>query len=262
MTTSLRLGIVEYANVAPLVAGLDGTARVRRAVPARVADWLATGEVDLALVPAIEAARMPGVRVIPGLGVAADGPCDSVLLFTRGALASIRTCALDASSRTSNGLTRILLDREGASGVRWLRLGDGSLEERLAQADAALLIGDPALRATTPEGVARFDLSAEWKRHVGLPFVFAVWATRPGFEPDRALRDALVAAADRGLASLPQLAEREAARTGIDRAVMLRYLSKLQYRLADEHLMGLRAFFDEAWRVGLLPHRAQAEFWP
>lgn len=253
---------MDYANVAPLVEGLSEHAAIRRAVPARVADWLVTGEVDLAILPAIELARMPGVKVVPGWGIAADGACDSVLLFSGVPLRDIRTCALDASSRTSSALVRILLDREGARGVRWLKLGEGSLAERLERADAALLIGDPALRAEAPDGIARHDLAAEWKRHVGLPFVFAAWATRPGWELPASLRARLDEAAERGLEARPELARREARRTGLPEDMLLRYFHQLQYRLGEAHLLGLRAYLDEAWRIGLLPARPQVHFWP
>ena len=252
---------MDYANVAPLVDGLD-PATLRRAVPSRVADWLATGEVDLAILPAIELARMPGVKVVPGWGIAADGRCDSVILFSSCPLPEVRTCALDASSRTSSALVRVLLDREGARGVRWLRLGEGTLAERLERADAALLIGDPALRASEPEGVSRFDLAAEWKRHVGLPFVFACWATRAGYELDADTRRALDEAAARGLASRDRLAEAESLRTGLPVPMLRDYFGHLQYALTEQHLMGLRAFLDEAWRIGLLPARPQVTFWP
>jgi chorismate dehydratase len=260
-----RIGIVDYANVAPIVEGLgEGLApdAVRRGVPSRVADWLATGEVDLAILPAIELARMPGVKVVPGWGIAADGACDSVLLFSSVPLRDVKTCALDASSRTSAGLVRVLLDREGARGVRWLRLAEGSLTERLERADAALLIGDPALRAAAPDGISRHDLAAEWKRHVGLPFVFAAWATRAGFDADASLRQRLDAAAHRGLAAIPLLARREAERTGLPEELLNHYYHQLQYAIGESHLLGLRAYLDEAWRIGLLPARPQVQFWP
>ena len=262
MSDAPRLGIVDYANVGPLVEGLESPGGLRRGVPSRVADWLATGEVDLAILPAIELARMPGVRVVPGWGIAADGACDSVLLFSSVPLADVKTCALDASSRTSSGLVRILLDREGARGVRWLRLAEGSLQERLERADAALLIGDPALRAEAPDGVARHDLATEWKRHVGLPFVFAAWATRPGFDLDAAEWTAkLAAAGEAGLRNLGAIAAREAARTGLPAERIEEYYRLLQYRLEERHMLGLRAYLDEAWRIGLLPSRPQVQFW-
>lgn len=262
MSDSPRIGIVDYANVAPLVEGLAPPRELRRAVPSRIADWLVTGEIDVGILPAIELARMPGVRVVPGWGIAADGACDSVLLFSGVPLRDVRTCALDASSRTSAGLVRVLLDREGATGVRWLRMAEGTLRERLERADAVLLIGDPALRAEAPDGVARYDLAAEWKRHVGLPFVFAAWATRAGFEMTPELRRRLDEAAERGLAAREDIARRESQRTGLPVDLLVRYFHQLNYRLTESHLMGLRAYLDEAWRIGLLPARPQVQFWP
>src|SRR5687767_7927012 len=118
MSSSLRIGVVSYANVAPLVAGLPA-GWLRRGVPSQVADWLATGEVDVGIVPVIELARQQGLRALPDLGIAADGACDSVLLYSTRPLRDVRSVALDPSSRTAATLVRILLDREGARDVRY-----------------------------------------------------------------------------------------------------------------------------------------------
>jgi chorismate dehydratase len=256
-----RIGIVDYANVAPLIEGLDATWPLRRETPARLADLLTQGELDVAILPSIELARIPGVRAIPGLGIAADGRCDSVFLFTKLPLREVRSVTLDASSRTSSALARILLDREGAREITFEAMDGGGVADRLAAADATLLIGDPALCAEIPEGVTRLDLATEWKRHVGLPFVFACWATRRGFELTPSIREGLEEAAERGLARVPELARRESERTGLSAARLEAYFAVLQYRLDERHVQGLRAFLDEAWRVGILPARANVEFW-
>jgi len=104
----LTIGVVSYSNTAPLTAGLPED-QLRRGIPSDVADWLAAGEIDVGLVPAIELGRLAGVRGLPGWGVAADGDCLSVLLFGRGPLREVKKVALDASSRTSAALVRILL---------------------------------------------------------------------------------------------------------------------------------------------------------
>ena len=258
---ALRLGIVDYANMAPLVAGLPASTQ-RRGVPARVADWLATGEVDAAVVPAIELACVPGLVALPSWGIAADGPSGSVLLFSRVPLSDVRSVSLDASSRTSAALAQILLHREGVRELVLRRQSEGALAERLTGCDAALLIGDPALRATAPEGVTAFDLAAEWKRHVGLPFVFAVWASRPGRPLSDDERDLLERSAELGMERLPELARQEARRTSLPEQVLLRYLrEQLRFRLDARFLQGLRAFLDEAWRLGLVSERPSPRFY-
>jgi chorismate dehydratase len=256
---STRIGIVGYANVAPLVEGLEAPAGLKRFVPSDLADAMARGEIDLGMLPVIELARMRGARALPHWGIAADGASESVLLFSKRPLAGVSVLAQDASSRTSNVLARIVLDREGARDFRCEMRGEGSLEERLESADAVVLIGDPALAALAPEGIARYDLATEWKRHVGLPFVFATWAVRADHEVDAATRAALDAAAERGLERLDEIAASESRRTGLPRALLERYYRTLDYRLSPRHWAGLRAFLDEAWRIGALEERAEVE---
>jgi chorismate dehydratase len=256
----LSIGVVSYSNTAPLTAGLP-EAQLRRGIPAEVADWLASGQVDVGLVPAIELGRLAGVRGLPGWGVAADGKCMSVLLFGRGPLHEVKSVALDAASRTSATLVRILLEREGCGDVEYRKLGEGSLAERLETADAALLIGDPALRAQVPPGVTTWDLAAEWKRQVGLPFVFALWVSRAGLELSPPQRALFAAAGEEGLSRLPDLAAAESLRTGLSPDRLHDYFNTLEYRLGQEHLRGLRAFLDEAGRVGVLPERREVSFY-
>lgn len=250
-TLEARLGVVDYANVAPLVHGLP-EACLRRAVPSAVADWLAAGEIDLGLVPVIELGRLPGAVVLPRWGIAADGRCRSVTLFCRREPPDVRSVLLDASSRTSAVLTRVVLAGAGATGVAYREVSGGSVEERLEEADAALLIGDPAMTATVPAGALRVDLAAAWKRATGLPFVFAAWVARSGEPPSAATVDALDAAATEGLARLDELARQEAARTGLPAAELRDYFRELDYRLTDAHWAGLEAFLAAAHRLGLV----------
>jgi chorismate dehydratase len=154
--SELRIGVVAYSNTAPLTAGLPAGG-MRRGLPCEVADWLAAGEVDVGLIPAIELARAPGVRGLPGWGIAADGPCLSVLLFGKVPLADVRSLTLDAASRTAAALTRVLLDREGCRDVRFVPMAGGTVAERLDGVDATLVIGDPALQAEVPGGVSRWS---------------------------------------------------------------------------------------------------------
>src|SRR6185369_7395862 len=104
---------------------------------------------------------------------------------------------------------------------------------------------DPALAASAPAGVTRFDLATEWKRHTGLPFVFACWAVRKGACDVRAVRARLEQAADRGLERIDELAEAESRRTFLAAPRLAAYLRILDYRLDERHERGMRAFLDE-----------------
>jgi predicted solute-binding protein len=145
-------------------------------LPAECAARLETGAADIGIVPSIEAARQ-GLTVIPGAGIACRGPVRSIILITKVDPRCIQTLALDAGSRSSAMLARIVLRRRyGAQPTAVAMAPD--LAAMLAAADAALVIGDPALRLD-PQGLKTLDLGAEWCEMTGLPMVFAVWAARP-----------------------------------------------------------------------------------
>jgi chorismate dehydratase len=254
-----RLGVVGYLNSVPLVAGLGADPRfeLRRAVPSRVADWLAAGEVDLGLIPAIEYARQPGLRVVPGLAIASRGPVRSVLLFHRGDLDAVRRVALDTSSRTSVALTRVLLHARLGREPEYVAAAP-DVDAMLAQADAALVIGDVALEHE--DAAPKLDLGAEWTRQTGLPFVWAFWAGRPG-AVDQAGVEAMQAALRRGLASIDALAAdynpgdaRRAARN----AAYLR--ENIRYTMGEDELRGLREYYRRAAALGLAPEVPEIRF--
>lgn len=144
-------------------------------VPSALADELAAGRIDIGNIPVIEYARQ-GLDRVTGLGVACHGPVRSILLISKVPLDQIRTLAADTSSRTSVGLARILLARKYGVEPRVERHAP-HLDTMLAHADAALIIGDPAL-AVDPAALPYLsvDLGAEWVEMTGLPMVFAVWA--------------------------------------------------------------------------------------
>jgi predicted solute-binding protein len=183
-TGRLRVCAVSYLNTTPLVWGmLHGAQRglfdLEFRTPAGCADQLASGAADIGIVPSFELTRL-NLEVIPGAGIACRGPVRSILLISSRRAAQIRTLAADSSSRTSVELARIILERKyGVSPLLTRQPPD--LEAMLRSADAALIIGDPALRID-PSRLPYFayDLGAEWVEMTGLPMVFAVWAGRAG----------------------------------------------------------------------------------
>jgi predicted solute-binding protein len=146
-------------------------------IPAECADRLASGEADLGIVPSFELTRQE-LTIVPGVGIACHGPVRSILLVSSRPPSEIRTLAADSSSRTSVQLARVVLERRyGAFPVIAPHAPD--LQAMLQVADAALLIGDPALRIDIGSGPYRiYDLGAEWVAMTGMPMVFAVWAGR------------------------------------------------------------------------------------
>lgn len=175
----LRLGVVPYLNVEPIIRGLAGDERfeIRREVPSRVAQMLHAGEIDLGMIPSIEYAA-GDYAIVPGIAIGSRGAVRSVVLFHRGPLAAVRRVALDSSSRTSVVLLRIVLRERLGREPEYVAMAP-RLPEMLEAADAALVIGDPALCFESP-GIARLDLGEAWLGLTGRPFVFAFWAGRPG----------------------------------------------------------------------------------
>lgn len=146
-------------------------------VPSRCADRIASGECDIGIVPAIELGRQQ-LKMIPGLGIASHGPVRSVLMISRVPPREVRSLAADVSSRTSVALARTVLARRYNTEPLLVPMAP-DLDRMLAAADAAVIIGDPAMQVDTrslPWEV--HDLGEEWWRMTGLPMVYAVWAGR------------------------------------------------------------------------------------
>ena len=172
MIDLIRLGAVDYLNVRPLVYGLDRHPRrisLRFDSPAVCAALLDAGDIDLGMVPSITYLDRPGDRVVPGVCIGSDGPVASVALFHRGPLREIRSIALDRSSRTSVVLTKVLCARRFEISPVFLPHAP-DLPPMLAAADAALVIGDPALFADHQAlSGEKTDLGLEWTSMTGLP---------------------------------------------------------------------------------------------
>jgi chorismate dehydratase len=245
----LRIGVVAYVNSRPLARGLerwqgDGRFELVHLPPAKLADELALGRLDVGLVPSIEILHIPDLVVVPGLGIAATHEVRSVLLVSKVPIGEIRRVALDENSRTSAALVRIVLEeRYGIRPESTTAAPD--LEAMLASADAALLIGDPALRVDRERHLV-LDLAGEWLELTGLPFVFAAWAARrQAASPELAklLGDSL----DCGLAELDGIVAEVAAETGLPPLLLRDYYTRnLVYRMEAREEAGLREFLRRA----------------
>lgn len=256
---------MQYLNTKPLICGLGG--ELIFDLPSRLADRLGQGDLDVALIPTIElfqglagqglsgiaaAGRQAGYQIISRACIACRGPVMSVRLFFRTRPERVRTVAVDEGSRTSVALCRILLaQRYGlAPSLETLPL-HATIEQ--TSADAVLLIGDRAIGPTGGGFQAVWDLGDEWFRATGLPFVFAVWAARPGFDAAEVGR-LLDAARDRGVANLAAIAAAEAAGHSLTVPQCLDYLrDNLHYDLGRQERRALQLFYREAHQLGLAP---------
>ena len=166
MSSPIRVGAVSYLNAKPLYYRLCEFApdvELTMDVPSRLADRLAAGELDVALIPSVEYLRGVGrgYEILPGFAIAARGAVRSVKLFSRVPFERIERLALDEGSRTSQALARVWLDAR--HGVR-----PGRIEPLPMGVPVAGEHGRRRARDRRPgdEGAAtsRFTRSSTWPR--------------------------------------------------------------------------------------------------
>ena len=247
----LRIGAVNYLNTKPLVYGLEQLlpeARLVYDLPGRLADTLATDELDIALVPSIELTRHQDWKPVSDACIACGGPVLSVKLMFRVAPAQVRSLALDEGSRTSAVLAQVLLREIHGIHPRLELLPIGVAPEATTT-DAVLVIGDRAIRSESQAYVEVWDLGDRWCRWAERPFVFAVWVARAGVDTDPVAR-ALAAARDDGCSHLAEIAQVEADAMGLSRNLVRDYLCcNLRFQLGANEQRGLEYFFQKVARL-------------
>jgi chorismate dehydratase len=246
----LRVSAVSFLNTTPLVWGMqhgpqNGIFDLDFQLPSSCADRLAAGMADIGIVPSFELTRQD-LEVIPGAGIACHGPVRSILLVSARPAAKIRTLAADSSSRTSVQLARLILERRyGASPE--IAPEPPDLDRMLRTADAALIIGDPALRiepAHLPYHV--YDLGAEWVEMTGLPMVFAVWAARPGLVTPEVVA-AFAGSLRYGRECIEEIVALESARREFAPGLVREYLTRhIVHELGSREYEGMRQFLELA----------------
>jgi chorismate dehydratase len=283
-----RISASSYSNTAPLVWSFlygQNHGKVELVLdnaPARSAELLAQDRVDAALVPVIACQTIENVRLIPDVCVGAREKVRSVCLVTNGQdMNDVRTVSLDVSSKTSVILTKIVF-REFLGFEPVWRDAEPDLDTMLAESDAALIIGDPALALSEPGAVATgfrerhtfsgegdknpvatapgseriFDLAQLWHDHTGLGFVFAMWMTNQ--EP---CEIDFAAARDEGLAHIDGIAANYASETGLSRDEMKRYLTEnISYSIDESMQRGMQLYFELAEKHGLIPANRPLNF--
>jgi chorismate dehydratase len=274
-----QLGVVPYLNADPLAAALrEPDARnllgdavsTSALVPSQLLQTLLRGELDAALVSVGGVMPEPGLRLMPDMCIASRGPVQSIQLYHRVPLEAVRTVALDASSRSAVALTRVLFAEKWRVQPEFVTMPP-DLPRMLSHADAALLIGNPAL--LTNEALdhgrwdgpvpSRNDLGAVWQELTGLPFVYAVWAVPDAPRPDGSVRDldqlyrVLQRAREWGMSRIPELAARGAAQLDLPPALAYEYLThSIHYYLGAEERAGMQRFCQLAVQHGVLPESA------
>jgi chorismate dehydratase len=248
----------------PLNAELAQRFEIEWMLPSQCADNLATGTADIGLVPIAALATTPGLRILPGCTIASKGRVRSLLLVRRAAqpLTGIRSVAADIASRTTLAYSRIMFHRWGNGNVPFVPMG-ADLDAMLERADAAIVIGDPALMALeeranrferTGEELVYHDLAGEWNKLTGLPFVSAVWGAAHGSALDESIAEDFVRSRDHGLANVDALVSHWSKQLPLTEETIHKYLTEnIHYVLDDECIEGMRGFFRMAAETGVLP---------
>ena len=242
----MRVSAVSYLNTWPLVWGfLRGPGRgrfdFRFDLPAECANALGSGDAAIGLVPCAELDRL-GLDYLPELGIACEGPVRSILLISRLPYREIRTLAVDSGSRSSVALARILLAERYGCRPEFVPMAP-QLDEMLAVCDAALIIGDPALRIEAESlPYQTLDLGGEWVAWSGLPMVFAVWAGKSAHLTSD-VSQAFLDSCRWGLDHMDEIVAAAAKERGFGAELARDYLTKhIVYELDERHRRGLELF--------------------
>ena len=287
--TKLRISIVQYLNTAPLVWGftngpLRGKYDLSFTVPSQCAEELRTGKADVAIIPAIEYQRIEDLVILPDMAIASKKQVRSLLVITKKPIEQAKSFALDRSSRSTQTLTRILCGEKWKIAPEFFE-APPDLSAMLQSADAALLIGDPALRVAigikkdsrpSAEGhtlcraatlgihgsdlLYVYDVVGEWRSLTGLPAVLAFWAAMRDVATPEVAADFL-ASRDFGMAHISEICFDAARELELPQKALESYLREnIDFSLDEENRRGLQLYFAHAAKFGLIPRAKQLEW--
>lgn len=266
----LRISAISYLNTAPLMWDFEHGKASRHfdisyTLPSSCARALAEGTADIGIIPAAAYTQIPGLLILPDVAIASRRAVRSILLVSKVPIERVRTVALDTSSMTSVALTKVLFEK-WLGGGRTFTPMEPYIDSMLAECDAGLVIGDPALQIDRKR-YHTLDLAEEWIHHTGKPFVFAFWAVRREAlqEADSALDLAAVFRDSRnhGLeaSSIDQIVREWALRLRMSKESLRTYLTEnIHYQLDTGCLEGLQLFYRYAHEIGALPAIPELHF--
>jgi chorismate dehydratase len=263
-----RVGHIQFLNCLPLYWGLMRSGALlgvdlHKDTPDRLNEALVAGDLDIGPISLVEYLRHAEELVLlPDLAVGSDGPVLSVNLVATRPLGELdgRRVALGSTSRTGVLLAKMLLESRYGVRPEYFRCPP-DLTSMLLEADAAVLIGDVALRARTEaptRGLVVTDLAQEWRDWTGLPMVFAVWAARREFATDnpgivKEVHQAFLTSRELCLAELDTVAAAAARWEPFPAAVLADYFRVLDFSLGERQIAGMREFAARAAAAGAVP---------
>jgi chorismate dehydratase len=284
----LKISAISYLNTAPLMwdfehgeAG-DGKNEdknnedkndasdfdISYTIPSACAEALRAGRADIGIIPAAAYTTIPDLVIIPDVAIAARRSVRSILLVSKSPVeewsTKVRTVALDTSSMTSAALAKILFAK-WLGGAREYQSMAPNLDAMLEACDAALLIGDPALRVDR-ERYFTLDLAEEWAARTGKSFVFAFWAIRKqalAGRDGKMIAEVFQKSRDHGVLpkNIEAIAQKWAPRLGLTIEVVRLYLTRnIHYYLDSQCLQGLDLYYRLGAEIGVLPSAPELNF--
>ena len=267
----LRVSAISYLNTAPLMWNFEHGPRreelqrnfqVDYTLPSHCAQMLADGSADIGIIPVAAYTSIENLLILPDIAIASDDAVRSILLVSKVSLEKIHTVALDRSSRSSSALVQVLFAKHWKQEANFVSAAP-ELEAMLVENDAALLIGDPALKVDRSRYLT-WDLAHEWRTFTGRPFVFAFWAVRAGAAPEDELAyvaEIFRGSRDAGLAHLPEIASEWSRKLGLSPEFITSYLTEnIQYSLHAGNVAGMQLFFELAAELNVLPNAPELRF--
>jgi chorismate dehydratase len=270
---ALKISAISFLNTVPLMWDFEHEPsqeirenfEIEYTVPSLCAEALRSGTADIGIIPVITTATIPELVVLADVAIASLNKVRSIQLVSKKPIKEIRTVAVDTSSRTSVGLTQVLLTKF-FGGHRELTPMAPLLGPMLEHCDAGLLIGDPAMVVNT-DGLYSYDLAEVWRTKTGLPFVFAVWTVRKSalaeMRPGLDLAGIFQRSRDHGLQpeSVASIAKEWSPRMGLSETDITSYLrDNIHYKLDAECRKGLALYFKLAAACGVIAAAPELEF--
>jgi len=243
----IKLGLVPFLNVRPLVFPLEEGLlehdfEILYTPPSELSQLLLEQKVDLGLIPVAELIRGNNYTVVPNISISSFGKVESVVLVSKSRISDIKTIAVDARSRSSTALLRIIL--EVFNGIFPTYVKREPDDKFLNGVDGGMLIGNTGLKINNypPRGYKVFDLGEIWTDKTGLPFVYAVYAVNKGVHLGKNLQ-ALERAKSAGLELVKNIARIESEKVGLSEEICLRYLTeRIRYDLGEREIKGIIAY--------------------
>ena len=248
--SGIRISVVSYLNSKPFIRGLRNASfpqpvDIQLDIPSVCADKLANGSADIGLVPVAMLPSIPGHRIISNYCIGADGPVSSVLLLSQVPLEEIRTILLDYQSRTSVMLARVLAGNLWNIQPEWQQTEAG-FESLIRDQTAAVIIGDRALQVHAKYPYV-YDLSEEWKKMTGLPFVFACWVATKELEDE--FIDDFNLALRNGLLDIDDIAQEEKSGFLTEEEVRHYLTENIRYDFSDKMKKAMDTFLSMALQI-------------